>query len=79
MSKNSLERQIMCYPNHKYHRIFIAFCNTNKYNKSEGMCEILRKFFDSNFSDHQLNKFIEHYEGMNNEERHYPGRITDTL
>ena len=80
MAKNaSMERQICFYPNHKYYKIFIAWCHINKHKKAEGSFDIVKKFFDTKYSDHQLNEFVEHYNKMTPDEKAHPGRITDEL
>ena len=46
MVNKTLERQMTCYPNKKYHRLAIAYCNEMILKKAELMDEALRDFFD---------------------------------
>lgn len=48
MANRTLERRLTCYPNTKYHRLALAYCNEMQLKKSEFFDMTIRGFFDKN-------------------------------
>lgn len=69
-----LDRQLIAYPNPRYHKLVIAYCSIHGEKKAWVVNKMVEDFFAKNFNNSEQEKMIAYYDGLSDEERKKPYR-----